>query len=383
MKFVLFYHSLVSDWNHGNAHFLRGVCSELDALGHCVEVYEPGDGWSLRNLLQDQGPTAIREFHTAYPRLSSHFYDPATLDLDQALEGADVVIVHEWTDPALVQRVGRHVADSGCIALFHDTHHRVVSDWGSIAGLDLRDYTGVLAFGEVIRRHYLERNLIDRAWTWHEAADVRRFHPQPRATEAGDLVWIGNWGDDERTRELQEYLLEPVVALNLKARIYGVRYPEDARRQLTASGIEYGGWLANYRAPKIFAQFGCTVHVPRCAYTRLLPGIPTIRVFEALACGIPLVSAPWDDCEHLFEPGHDCLVARNGAEMRAHLQMLRADTQFAARLARQGNDAILRRHTCEHRVNELLDIIAELRQSESLPLSDTFVNPRQTANLPS
>jgi hypothetical protein len=92
MKFVLFYHSLISDWNHGNAHFLRGVCSELDALGHRVEVYEPRDGWSLRNLLQDQGPTAIRAFHSAYPRLSSHFYDPATMDLDRVLDGADVVI---------------------------------------------------------------------------------------------------------------------------------------------------------------------------------------------------------------------------------------------------------------------------------------------------
>jgi spore maturation protein CgeB len=41
----------------------------------------------------------------------------------------------------------------------------------------------------------------------------------------------------------------------------------------------------------------------------MLPGIPTIRVFEALACGIPLVSAPWDDSEHLFRPGEDFLVA--------------------------------------------------------------------------
>ncbi|MGH8174867.1 MAG: glycosyltransferase, partial [Steroidobacter sp.] len=46
MKFVLFYHSLVSDWNHGNAHFLRGVVSELLARGHAVDVYEPENGWS-------------------------------------------------------------------------------------------------------------------------------------------------------------------------------------------------------------------------------------------------------------------------------------------------------------------------------------------------
>jgi hypothetical protein len=45
MRVVLFYHSLVSDWNHGNAHFLRGVASELIARGHEVAIYEPADGW--------------------------------------------------------------------------------------------------------------------------------------------------------------------------------------------------------------------------------------------------------------------------------------------------------------------------------------------------
>jgi spore maturation protein CgeB len=380
MKFVLFCHSLVSDWNHGNAHFLRGVCSELDARGHCVEVYEPENGWSLRNLLEDQGPAAVSAFHRVYPQLRSHFYDPATLDLDRVLDGADVVIVHEWNDPQLVQRVGRHVAGSRCAALFHDTHHRIVSDPQSLARLDLANYAGVLAFGEVIRRQYLERGWIQHAWTWHEAADVRRFHPRSRESLDGDLVWIGNWGDDERTQELHEFLLEPVAALNLSARIYGVRYPDAVRRQLTASGISYAGWLANYSTPEVYAKFGCTVHVPRRAYARLLPGIPTIRMFEALACGIPLVSAPWEDCEALFDAGSDYLVARNGAEMRTHLQTLRTDRAFAERLAKRGAEVILQRHTCAHRVNELLEIVAALRRPGSPRMTEPRVYPLQTAS---
>ena len=47
----MLYHSLVSDWNHGNAHFLRGVVTELQDAGHTVDVYEPEDGWSRRNLV--------------------------------------------------------------------------------------------------------------------------------------------------------------------------------------------------------------------------------------------------------------------------------------------------------------------------------------------
>ena len=50
MKIVFFYHSLLSDWNHGNAHFLRGVATELVERGHEIEIYEPEEGWSLANL---------------------------------------------------------------------------------------------------------------------------------------------------------------------------------------------------------------------------------------------------------------------------------------------------------------------------------------------
>jgi spore maturation protein CgeB len=56
MRVVMFYHSIVSDWNHGNAHFLRGVATELLARGHEVAVYEPKDGWSVTNLLREKGP---------------------------------------------------------------------------------------------------------------------------------------------------------------------------------------------------------------------------------------------------------------------------------------------------------------------------------------
>ncbi len=75
MKFVLFYHSIVSDWNYGSAHFLRGVANELLMRGHTVRVLEPADGWSLLNLTQDHGETPVQDFFAAYPRLSTQFYD--------------------------------------------------------------------------------------------------------------------------------------------------------------------------------------------------------------------------------------------------------------------------------------------------------------------
>jgi spore maturation protein CgeB len=363
MRVVMFCHSLVSDWNHGNAHFLRGITAELMAQNCEVVVYEPADGWSRQQLLADQGPAALLAYQKAFPLLQSHAVDLDRLPLDAALDGADVVIVHEWSPHALVARIGRHKARGGrFVLLFHDTHHRSVTDMREMAAYDLDCYDGVLAFGEVIRQRYLALGWARRAWTWHEAADTRTFTPVMDETVSRDLVWIGNWGDGERARELTEYLVNPVQQLGLTATVYGVRYPPAALQALDRAGIQYAGWLPNYETPHAYARHRMTVHVPRRAYIQALPGIPTIRMFEALACGVPLVSMRWDDAEALFTEGADYLVADSPAGMRRHLRALREDRAMATSLAAHGRATILRRHTCAHRVAELMAIIDTVRQ---------------------
>lgn len=360
MRIVIFCHSLVSDWNHGNAHFLRGVAAELLARGHDLQVLEPLDGWSRANLVAEHGRAAIDEVRDAFPWMRSTCYDPRDVEVAALTVGADLVLVHEWNDPALVSALGRHRAAAGYRLLFHDTHHRAVTQPEAMARYDLSHYDGVLAFGGVIRDLYLERGWAGRAWTWHEAADVRTFHPLEGVSRRGDVVWVGNWGDGERTRELHEFLIEPVRSLGLSAQAYGVRYPVEARRALAVAGIRYGGWRPSHRVNATFAAFGATVHVPRRPYTEALPGIPTIRPFEALAAGIPLVCAPWEDAEHLFSPGKDYLVARDGQQMRRHLDDLLHDADLAAALRDHGRRTILERHTCGHRVEELLEICGKL-----------------------
>jgi spore maturation protein CgeB len=363
VRFVVFTHSLLSDWNHGNAHFLRGVATELVAAGHDVRIFEPRDGWSLQNLLRESGSSPLGGFEAAYPLLRTNFYDLEALDLDATLDGADIVIVHEWNSHELVRLVGEHRACHDYLLFFHDTHHRSVTDPDAMAAYNLSDYDGVLAYGGVIRDLYREKGWARAAWTWHEAADTRIFHPYQENGKLGDLVWVGNWGDDERTEEIREFLIGPVQALGLKARVYGVRYPASALAELNAAGIEYGGWIANYRVPEIFAQYRVTVHIPRRPYARALPGIPTIRPFEAMACGIPLISAPWDDSEGLFRPGRDFLFARDAGEMIANLREVLSDSQCARSLAASGLETIQSRHTCAHRAAELMDIAGRSNQN--------------------
>jgi spore maturation protein CgeB len=305
-------------------------------------------------------------------------YDLARFDANEALADADLVIVHEWNDPELVRRIGNARLRGSFVALFHDTHHRLITAPESIEKYDLTHYDGVLAYGRILRDLYLLRRITKRAWTWHEAADTRRFRPQEVNRLEGDLVWVGNWGDEERTEELKEFLLEPVKTLGLKARVYGVRYPDHARTALADAGIEYAGWLPNFEVPEVFSRFKLTVHVPRRPYVNALPGIPTIRPFEALACGLPMVCSPWQDSEGLFSP-NDFRRAKNGKEMTEQLELLLGSANLRRRMARSGLKTIQARHTCVHRTDELLEIFSTLappkrirkarRKAEESPVS--------------
>jgi spore maturation protein CgeB len=195
MKIAYFTHSLASCWNHGNAHFLRGVLRDLMSRGHTVAAYEPQNSWSLSNLLKDHGVAGLAAYRERYPEISSHTFYPDA-DIEELLIDADLVIVHEWNDPGLVARIGKlRVQRASFTLFFHDTHHRAVSDPDAIRRFDLEGYDGILAFGQALADVYHRWGWGNRVHVWHEAADTRLFHPPLRETERHGLVWIGNWGD--------------------------------------------------------------------------------------------------------------------------------------------------------------------------------------------
>jgi spore maturation protein CgeB len=367
LNIALFAHSMVSDWNHGNAHFLRGLMRELVRMGHTVRCYEELSSWSLTNLMKQEGERAIEAidaFRRTYSELDIRFYKSSDPDFQKFLEDelreTHVVLLHEWNDPQVVNQVLALKKKFGFIALFHDSHHRAHTRAGEILKFHLHLVDGVLAFGESIRRIYVDGFGINRAWTFHEAADVQQFHPLQRRKEI-DVVWIGNWGDEERTAELDEFLVRPATALpELRVVVHGVRYPDMALQKLMGANIEYRGYLPNILSPQVYAESVVTVHIPRRQYANGLSGIPTIRVFEALACGIPLVCSPWVDEENLFRPGEDYLVVRDSIEMTEQLRHLRRDGKARYQLAENGLKTIRERHTCAHRAQELMAICQEI-----------------------
>jgi spore maturation protein CgeB len=366
LRFAFFAHSWISDWNHGNAHFLRGLVQELMRMGHTVRCYEERGSWSVASLVTHEGllaQEAMRQFWSAFPQLDVRFYavdDGLRAFLAEELRGTDIVVLHEWNRPELVNTVLSLARKLGSRVLFHDTHHRAYSSPGEILKFRLHLCDGVLAFGEAIRRIYAEAFGVKNVWTFHEAADTANFHPRSSPCSK-DVTWVGNWGDEERSRELQEFLIGPAKALpSARFVVYGVRYPEEARNQLRDAGIDFRGYLPNLSAPRAYSESRVTLHVPRRQYANGLSGIPTIRVFEAMACGTPLLCSPWSDHEGLFRPGEDYVVAQDGRSMAAVLRNLLRDDKARQQIAASGLETIMKKHTCGHRARQLLDICEEL-----------------------
>ena len=189
--------------------------------------------------------------------------------------------------------------------LFHDTHHRASSSPEQIALFGLDRFDGILAFGEALRR-YLPRTLRHRrVWTLHEAADTTVFHPSRRAsTRPTTSSGSATGATANAPPRSASFCSSPRPHLRASP-LHHLRRALSRRRacRARAAGVRYGGYLPNLDAPAVYAAARLTVHIPRQQYAAAMTGIPTIRVFEALACGIPLISAPWQDTEELFRDG--------------------------------------------------------------------------------
>ena len=363
MRIVIFAHSIVSDWSHGNAHFLRGLASALSRKGHHVVTCERYTNWSTEELFKDHGHGPIVEFARLFPDLEVQVYGDwsnVTEDVARLTAEADLVIVHEFNDPRLVAAVGmERRRRSDFVLLFHDTHHRAVSTL-DIAAFNLINYDGILAYGDSLAQVYRERYGYQPVWTFHEAADTAHFYPRD-AEITDDVIWIGNWGDEERTREVREYLIDSARLLpELRFAVHGVRYPAEGLKAMKQAGIDFRGWIANYKVPDAFARAKMTIHIPRGPYLTSLPGIPTIRPFEALASGIPLISTPWPDVDGIFRPGVDHISVSSPAEMRAEMLRLAGDEDARLQLIGNGLETIRAGHTCDHRASQLEEIFREV-----------------------
>lgn len=359
MNFSFFYQSVISDWNHGNAHFLRGLMRALQARNHSVLCWEQSDNWSLEHLLAES-PEAVAQFQSNFPDLKYQRYTLGSrleAELRRAVAETDVVVVHEWNEPRVIRLIGRIAQDRGVKSVFHDTHYRVVLDPFYRERLGLDNFDCIAAFSPSLAERYSAlgyRNV----HVLHEAADTTVFAPR-EVGPRDDVIFIGNYGDGDRDDELEAFLFRPRRSLpHLRYAVYGVRYPGHVLARLRGClNIDYRGRIPNVDVPAAYSAAKVALHIPRRQYVELLPGTPTIRVFEALATGTCLISLPWCDTDGLFQAGKDFVVARTPDEMRDTVRELCSDPIARRAVAQQGLQTVLARHTCNHRADQLLEIV--------------------------
>ena len=348
MRIVIFYHSLVSDWNHGNAHFLRGV------VQRAARARPRGAGVRAARRLEPAEP-AGRARATAPQRLVPPAYPRARAAI--ATSRLRSTSTRRWTaptwcwctsgtSPQLVRADRRAPRAHRALPPAVPRHppprrHRAGRD----GALRPAHYDGVLAFGDVIRDLYLRARLGRSApgpGTRRPTRACSSRSPQRRARRRPGLDrQLGRRGAHRRAARVPARAGARARACAPASTACATRSSALRSSQRRASSTAAG--CPTIEVPAVFARHRVTVHVPRRPYVEALPGIPTIRLFEALACGIPLVSAPWDDAEGLFRPARITWSPATAQEMSASCAPC-CTTRRAGRRAgaRTGGATILR-----------------------------------------
>lgn len=351
MRIVIAGLSITSSWGNGHATTYRGLVRELAARGHEVLFLErdlPGDA-RHRDAPAPEGCTVAR--YRALGDLEAH---------RDAVRGADAVILGSLVPEGA--RVGEWLLDRarGATA-FYDldtpvTLARLTSGDADDLSVELvprfdlyLSFTG----GRTLRR--LESAFgARRAEALYCSADPRRYRPVP-VPERWALGFLGTYGQD-RQPTLERLLLEPAWRRARDAFVVaGPRYPEGIGWPPNVDRVEH---VAPADHPAFYSAQRLTLNVTRAEM--IVAGYaPSVRLFEAAACGVPVVSDAWEGLETFFEPGREILVARTSEDVEAHLDGV--DPGRRAALGEGARRRVLAAHTAAHRARQLEGYLESVR----------------------
>ena len=254
------------------------------------------------------------------------------------------MIVHEWNEPALVARLGRHRRPAGATGCCSTTRitARVTEPGGDGRATGSRATTACSRSARCCAR-----SICAAAGRGGSGPGTRRptsrcsarCRASPQRARSGLDRQLGRRRAHGRARRSS-------CSSRSRPRPAGARSMACATRTRRCAAAPAGDRRSAAGCPitgcrRPSPRHRVTVHVPRRPYAQALPGIPTIRVFEALACGIPLVSAPWDDVEGLFRPGEDFLIGagrRRRCARRCGAVLHEPGARGGARRARPAHD---------------------------------------------
>jgi spore maturation protein CgeB len=365
MKIVLLGLSITSSWGNGHATTYRGLVRELVRRGHEVVFLERDQPWYAENRDLPRPPFGETHLYTSLRELQSRFR--------RQVRAADLVMVGSFVPEGVA--VGNWVmAEAGGLTAFYDIDTPVTL-------AKLADGDCPYMSPELIARYQLYLSFtggptLTRVETLYGAArarplycavDPELYYPERGTARKWKLGYLGTYSED-RQPALERLLLaparqNPALRMVVAGSLYpeAVPWPDNVERIAHLSPADH---RAFYNA-QTFTLNITRAEMIRAGYS------PSVRLFEAAACGTPIVSDAWPGLETFFTPGEEILVADSTAEMLAILRHTPAATALA--LGRRARQRVLASHTAAHRAAELETLLIEARRpQQTLAYSPTL-----------
>ena len=346
MKLVIFGLTISSAWGNGHATLWRGLCRALGERGHDVTFYERDVAYyaSHRDLVTPPG-ARLRLYRE---------WDGISAEVADACDEADVAMVTSYcpdgvdaSDLVLESRAGLRV--------FYDLDTPVtlsrVKSGDPVSYLPpqgLGDFDLVLSYTGGRALTELQTQLGARRVAPLYGSVDPDAHCQVQANDAlrADLSYLGTYAADRQQR-LEELFIEPARRRpDRKFVIAGSQYPADFP---WTHNIHYKWHMPPPAHPEFYCSSALTLNVTRGAMAEM-GYCPSGRLFEAAACGAPVLSDTWEGLDAFFEPGREILVARTTDEA---LEALELPRETLSRLAEAARTRTLAEHTAACRAREL------------------------------
>jgi spore maturation protein CgeB len=355
MKIVLYGLTVTSSWGNGHATTYRSLLKALHRRGHQISFVEKDVEWyrSNRDLPEPQF-------------CSVHLYDEWNKRSSSLLalsRDADVIVVGSYFADAIAVTTSL-LEQASCPVIFYDIDTPITLSElrrrGSTEYLDsalIPHYDAYLSFtgGPALReleRHFGAR----RALAFFCSVDPDLYRPTPiRAEFSSDLSYLGTYAADRQPKLVS--LLDGAAALLPQGRfiVAGPQYPANTQWRTNVMRIVH---IPPPDHPAFYSSGKFTLNLTRD--DMVVAGYsPSVRLFEASACGTAILSDRWDGLEDFLTPGEEVLLPNDAAEVAAILKYTTdADRK---RIGQRARDRILAEHTADHRAAEFEQIVSDCR----------------------
>jgi spore maturation protein CgeB len=351
LRIVVLGLSITSSWGNGHATTYRSLIRELAERGHSVTFLERDAPWYAQHRDLVHAPYARIALYGSLDELRQRF--------TTTVQNADLVIVGSFVPDGIA--VGEWVTQAARgAAAFYDidtpvTLARLEAGTCEYLTRDLIPrYALYLSFtgGPTLARIEVELRS-PRARPLYCSADPAVYSPELRPPR-WDLGYMGTYSED-RQPMLHRLLVEP--ARREPAHKFAVAGPSYPASIEWAPNIERLDHVSPRHHRAFYNQMAFTLNVTRQPM-RAAGWSPSVRLFEAAACGVPIISDPWDGIDELFEPDHEILIAHDADDVVRYLNDL-GDGERRA-IGARACARVRSSHTAAHRAADLERYVREL-----------------------